>query len=487
MLPYHKKTGNVKALRSLEIASSRIGIGFEKLDRAVFDPSKAYDKVAAIGVKWARIQSGWQRTETEKGVYHFEWIDEIVENLLRRGVQPWICLCYGNKLYDPEAGKRFGAVGCPPTQTEEQIRAWHDYVAALVRRFEGRVTWWEIWNEPDAPYSWRYNPDPIEYTNFVKQTSAAVHDGSPAAKIIAGAFGSGFIPYSWPCFVNGLADACDALSVHTYYSNEILSDCPIANLKNMIRRYKSSIRLVAGEGGTQSRPDGCGAFHGQGWNEEKQAKFMARHMISHLGEDVMFTSYFSCIDMVEALNGLVDNKASYMDFAYFGVLRAEFDENGFSTGSYSEKPSYRTLQVLSSIFRGDFTPEEPLLMEFPEWNPRYSTETCPLLEIRRYGFRRSDGSFACVWWKPVELLRETYENTVHLTFAGVPPGIPRLIDVTDGSVYEIDPKDVVFNPTKRDESLYPPKNDGTDMIRIFNLPVLDRPMLLDFGSFCEAE
>ena len=34
-----------------KIPFSRLGIGFEKLDRDTFDPNKAYDKLAAIGVK----------------------------------------------------------------------------------------------------------------------------------------------------------------------------------------------------------------------------------------------------------------------------------------------------------------------------------------------------------------------------------------------------------------------------------------------------
>ena len=42
-----KKTGSLPRLSSKEISSSRLGLGFEKLDRAVFDPTKAYDKVAA--------------------------------------------------------------------------------------------------------------------------------------------------------------------------------------------------------------------------------------------------------------------------------------------------------------------------------------------------------------------------------------------------------------------------------------------------------
>ena len=91
-----KKIGQIKPKSSKEIKHSQIGLGFEKLDRDVFDPEKAYDKVAETGIKWARIQSGWQRTEREKGVYSFEWIDSIVDNLIERGIEPWVCLCYGN-------------------------------------------------------------------------------------------------------------------------------------------------------------------------------------------------------------------------------------------------------------------------------------------------------------------------------------------------------------------------------------------------------
>ena len=61
-----------------------------------------------------RIQSGWERTEQEKGVYDFEWLDSIVDNLLERGLVPWINLVYGNGLYDDDAAKVFGAVGCRP-------------------------------------------------------------------------------------------------------------------------------------------------------------------------------------------------------------------------------------------------------------------------------------------------------------------------------------------------------------------------------------
>ena len=48
------KIGKIKPRKASEIKNSRIGIGFEKLDRKVFNPEKAYDKLAMIGAKWVR-------------------------------------------------------------------------------------------------------------------------------------------------------------------------------------------------------------------------------------------------------------------------------------------------------------------------------------------------------------------------------------------------------------------------------------------------
>ena len=46
------KVGKIEPKSSKNVRTSRLGIGFEKLDRDIFDPEKAYDKVADLGVKW---------------------------------------------------------------------------------------------------------------------------------------------------------------------------------------------------------------------------------------------------------------------------------------------------------------------------------------------------------------------------------------------------------------------------------------------------
>ena len=57
--------GYVHEKNSQDIKKSKMGLGFEKLDRDAFDPSRCYEKISQLGVKWARIQSGWAKTEKE--------------------------------------------------------------------------------------------------------------------------------------------------------------------------------------------------------------------------------------------------------------------------------------------------------------------------------------------------------------------------------------------------------------------------------------
>ena len=180
-----KRVGTLPLLSSSEIEGSRLGLGFEKLDRGVFDPERAYDKVAAVGAKWARLQSGWARCERVEGKYDFTWLDEIVDNLLARKITPWLCLCYGNPVYTELAKPTFGAVGCIPTGSRRELAAWERYVRETVEHFRGRITHYEIWNEPDCFYAWRHADgeektherhlrNAIEYGEFAILTSRAV-------------------------------------------------------------------------------------------------------------------------------------------------------------------------------------------------------------------------------------------------------------------------------------------------------------------------
>ena len=444
-----------------------MGLGMEKLDRDAFDPEKAYDKMSEIGIKWVRIQSGWQKTEKVKGVYDFAWLDAIVDNIIERNMTPWICVCYGNDIYGGMAEKVFGAVGCPPIHTEEEIEAWHNYCVSLSKHYIGRVTHFEVWNEPDGIWCWKHGVNATELGEFTIATAKALREGNPDCYIIGGALSRINLPYLNEAFKTGMANYIDAISYHAYHYDDRKLKPSIFALRSIINQYKPSLEIIQGESGAQSKPFGNGAMHEGAWTPRKQCKHMLRHLVTDLGMGVKFTSYFSCMDMMEALNGKVGDTASYTDFGYFGVLGATFDENGFAAGEYSPKPSYYTLSFLASIFQGNSQSADlPILVEngmAPHCGNVPSVE-CGTIE--GFGFRLNNGSYAYAYWYPINHLMYDFEGAV--TFCTSDLGEPKLVDLIDGTIYEI-PKNMI----KRDEF-------GGMTLRI--LPIRDYPLLLVFGE-----
>ena len=467
-------------LPSSQISHSRIGIGFEKLDRAVFDPSKAYDKVARTGIKPIRIQSGWARTEKEKGVYDFAWLDEIVDNLISRGMEPWLDLCYGNALYTDLAKPVFGAVGCPPIMSQAEMDAWLRYVDATVRHYSGRITLYEIWNEPDNAFSWRHEEGDYkvnqkdnvrnarEYALFAVETAKVIHAADPKARVAAGSIAHlENLRYVNDILAHGLAEHMDALTFHIYSSYDGERQQTVESLRNLVDAYNPNITLIQGEAGAQTRSDGNGAMKGFAWTKAKQLKYLLRTMISDLWCGVEFASYFSTMDMIEALRGRLADKATYLDYGYFGILSAEFDENGVSTGEYTEKPSYYALSTLATLMKGDTKRYDiPWSREYLP-SRRVNGVDCQDNTLKVYGFRLDDGRTALCYWNCVPLLTHTYEGTLSMSVYGQDTSKIRLVDLSNGKIYRL--------PETMLEDL------GNGGVGFRNIPLTDTPIALIFG------
>jgi hypothetical protein len=472
-----KKVGKVSLEGCATNRAERIGIGFEKLDRAVFEPEKAYDYVGNIGLHWVRIQSGWARTETEKGVYHFEWLDSIVDNLVARNLEPWICLCYGNPVYTPHAAPVFGAVGCPPIETEEEKEAWRNYVAATVARYRGKVRYFEVWNEPDMKYSWKHSwdvdvhvPNAEEYGRFCVDTANVIHATNPDAKVIGLAISHSYdLTYISTAFQQGLADCIDAVAFHVYAVDDALRPVFIKNLRALVDQYNPNIELIQGEAGAQTRGDGAGAMHSCAWTPEKQTKYLLRGTLHDLACNVKFSSYFTTMDMIEAQFGKVGEVHTYLDYGYFGVLSADFDENGVATGEYKPKPSYTAFQTLCEVFRGDYSSADLPMRRLVLPSRWVHATDCTDTSVFTYGFRRPNGSAALAYWNSVLVLSATYTGTISFEVACLDVENIRLVDLATGDIYEIPEKMKV--------------DKGHGCIELVNLPLTDSPLLLTFGDF----
>lgn len=463
------KIGEIKAKNSKDIGVSKIGIGFEKLDRDAFEPSKCYDKISELGVKWARIQSGWAKTEKERGVYDFVWLDEIVNNLIAHGLKPWMCLCYGNGLYSEFAAQQFGAVGVPPINTPEAEKAWENYVKATVKHYEGRIDTFEVWNEPDGLWGWKTGVNGAEYGAFTDKTAQYVKEVNPNAYVIGGVMCKKNLMFLNPAMAAGLGRNIDAISFHEYSHDEGSVKQTVSAYRALSKLYGKELEIVQGESGSQSRSGGCGAVKTGAWTQRKQAKQLLRHAIADLMAGVKFTSYFSCIDMFEALNGTMDNPDSYKDFGYFGVLGADFDEKGHATGTYTPKLSYRALQVLASLMCEKVELcEIPLIIRTPKDCGRTYEKSRGVTDIVYQGFKKPNGSYAYVYWCPTNIMTTEYESTISFRIATMGKAL-RIVDMMDGSIYEM-PEDMYIK-------------DELGTYEVLDLPVKDYPMMIMCGDF----
>ncbi|MBO4539159.1 MAG: beta-galactosidase [Clostridia bacterium] len=463
--------------QNVTIRNPYFGVGMEKLDRDAFDPKDVIDRVAELGVKWVRIQSGWAKTEKEKGEYDILWLDEIVDGLLSRDLTPWICLCYGNPIYDERAKKIVGGVGCPPVYSEEAYNAWLAYCRAVAVRYKGKVEYYEIWNEPDG--LWNGGSDPVSYAEFCKKTSIAVKEGDSEAKTIVGSVAQIDPSFALDCLHNGFLDGADAFSYHGYTYDERI----FAELNGFYGRVigKNGTKIIHGECGSQSRNGGNGAFKGFSTDETKQAKQLLRQMVTDRSSGIFFSSYFSATDMHENLFAKAGKPIK--KHGYFGLLSASFDEKGTACAPFQPKPSYYAYQNLCA-----FLPEEAKSISVPYWISRAKddrTARSLFLSIRKRLSKRigkvwhddrlaglvtrayeKDGATTFLYWLSTDLVANRKKNLmVEATF--IEEREPKLVDLLTGEVaglaYVRDGKKIKTT-----------------------LPVRDYPIAVEFGDFVKT-
>jgi hypothetical protein len=342
---------------SREIEASPLGIGFETLDRKQYDPERCYDRAGALGVKWARCQTGWARTETSPGVFDFAWLDSVVDNLRSRGIEPWLGVSYGNRLYTKEAPHE-SAVGWAPVFSDEQKRAWVRYVTALARQYRGRVKAFEIWNEPNIDHFWQPGkPSPADYVELVKLTAPVLRKVIPDAVLVGGALAG--LPQSLDfldgCLSLGLGRMVDKISYHPYRAQpeaQYVDD--VRGLRGLIARHRpAGMGIWQGENGAPSFGGGEGALSNLHWTEDSQARWLLRRLLLDLHMGAELTSYFLIVDIVnyvrkQGATGLTNPK---------GVLRGN---------TYEPKPSYFALQNLCTLFDAQTRREEILCRVQPE-------------------------------------------------------------------------------------------------------------------------
>lgn len=428
--------GAIKPRKAKDIKASALSVGFETLDRRHFDPVKTYPHMAELGVKWARCQTGWGRTETVKGQYDFTWLDEVVDSLLKIGVQPWFNLGYGNPLYVPEA-KDEAAVGYVPIYTDTAKEGWLKYVRTIAARYADRVKVWEIWNEPNIAGFWKpTKPNGAEYAGLVKMTAPEIRKLIPGAVIVGCGLAGMPMGYLKECLEAGLAEHVDKISYHPYRPvPESGYEKEVKEMRDLIAKFNPKIAIWQGENGAPSVKGGAGALSKEEWNEPRQARWLLRRIVGDLRLEVELTSYFLIVDLV-GYRGSTN---------YKGILRGK---------DYSPKPAYFAYQHVAALFDAE-SKRSPLAVTASDAEKADKVITAAFVR---------GGRPLYVYWLPENLMKDVPAGKVTLkvtTAAEAKLEKPVLADLLTGRTYTVAAG----------------KKDG-DTLVFENLPLTDYPLVL---------
>ncbi|HUT89358.1 MAG TPA: hypothetical protein VMY37_07670 [Thermoguttaceae bacterium] len=423
--------GMIRPRHAREIESSNWAVGAETMDRDYTIYNNWRNYLGPLGVKKARIQSGWAKTEKEKGKYDWAWLDEIIPDMVAQGVEPWVCLCYGNTIYAGGGGT--GLSGGLPS-SPEALEAWDAYVGAIVDRYGEYVDEWELWNEPRTGRG----EGAVTYAKFAARTAEVIRRRQPQARLMlpaGGAFDAVFAEQvlTWLRDHGKLALANEII-YHPYAYNPDEKYGAVEKLREIVRSFSPDITLRQGENGVPSRIGSFGAVSKYDWNEQRQAKWATRRLLGDLGRDIP-SSYFAICDMAyrvrpdrrdsdfrddqSELKLLINSK---------GLLEINPDRT-----IHHAKRAYRAVQHVTALFDDsverirDFEAKLSGGME----DASYSI----------FGYRAADGSLVITLWRASDTpgKRPDLENVV-LT---IPQGVfrdPVWVDVLSGRVYDIDAK-----------------------------------------------
>jgi len=416
------------------IGTSMWSLGCETLDRDLADWDAYRNYLQPLGIQDIRIQGGWGRTEREKGVYDWAWLDHIVDDALSLGLTICLETSYGNRLYQPNAGL---GPGGPLPEGDECLAAWDRWVAAMGQRYSARgVHEWMMFNEPNLKAG--NTMDKVVDLNV--RTTAILKQIDPTAKV-AGLVSAGASASYLQQFVDGVAalgklDLFDSIVYHGYSANPDSIYPSVEAIQAMLAERAPNLELWQGEAGCASEEVQY-ALSGVPWTELSQAKWNARRMLGDLGHGVK-SSVFTITD-------LSYNK----DFiSRYGLLKTAPDNSLIKV-----KLVYYLVQNLVAVFndgleRGD--------------DDRLTAEPGPLT-CQSYRDRAS-GKDVLVFWDGSAVPNNavaTRPVTVSIRNANLPE--PVWLDLLTGRVYQVPAEQVTV--------------DG-EVTTIRDVPVYDSPVVV---------
>ena len=211
----------VPYLLSAAITDSNTTVGFADSDiigMSTADINKTLDEMQSLGVQNARILIPWNNVEPAPGYWNWGTVDTLVNAAASRNMGI-LGVLNSTPAWAVPAGDP--AVATPPASDAQYAQ----FASAVAQRYAGKVSAYEVWNEPNAAPSWYPTPDPAAYTKLLQAAYPAIKAADPNATVIGGVVGwvtdtpglaINAASYIQDMYNDGAQGYFDALSFHPY-------------------------------------------------------------------------------------------------------------------------------------------------------------------------------------------------------------------------------------------------------------------------------
>jgi hypothetical protein len=136
-------------------------------------------KVISTGVSWAEFEP-----YGPGGAGEFASLDSFVSEVLHRKMRIRFQLTgFPDWARDPGQPSDATAPWLAPVAPDELAR-WKHFVGEVARHFRGRVTYFEIWNEPNISSFFYPLPNPAEYADLLEASYTAIKAADPSGLVI---------------------------------------------------------------------------------------------------------------------------------------------------------------------------------------------------------------------------------------------------------------------------------------------------------------
>lgn len=231
---------NIVETAVIKEESTTIGIADSDLYNASqADIEARFDEMEALGVSTVRVIVPWAAIKpAEPGssleqLFPPNWtkMDFIVQEAQERGFSV-LGVLNSTPYYGGQ--NNTGCLGCPGVAPDPADFA--AFAAEVAQRYQGEISAYEVWNEPNSYRSWSPAVDPVAYTNVLKAAYTAIKGADPNATVVAGVLGAvitagGFtmdpVTFVQTMYANGAKGYFDAISYHPYnYSKTFAEQNP---------------------------------------------------------------------------------------------------------------------------------------------------------------------------------------------------------------------------------------------------------------------